>query len=143
MAAAGGTQRKGSPSFEFLVAQLREEPTLSYGELKLRSEANDFKIAPIMYGRAKALLGLVPVRPRGQGKNRKPAAPAVPPPAGLLDPATLPPSQSGSADQFAAQIDSVRDIEDLVRIVKDLDAERRRLRMTLEQVAHAIHSVLR
>lgn len=128
----GSSQRKGSPSFEFLVEQLREEPTLSYGELKQRADAGGHKIAPIMYGRAKALLGLVPVRPRGQGKNRR-----QPASSGLA------PAQAGSADQFAAQVDRVRDSDDLVRIVKELDAERRRLRSLLEQISSTISDALR
>ena len=53
-----GLSRPSTPAFEFLVEQLRREPTISYGELKTTADARGLKIAPIMYGRAKALLGL-------------------------------------------------------------------------------------
>ena len=66
-----GLSRPSTPAFEFLVNELRSKPTCNYGELKAKADERGLKIAPIMYGRAKALLGLVPVRPRGQGKNRK------------------------------------------------------------------------
>lgn len=126
---------KSTPAFEFLVDSLRAEPTISYGELKARADGLELKIAPIMYGRAKALLGLVPVRPRGQGKNRKQPAAAAPP-------ATLPPAKASTESQFGQQLESVRNIEDLVQIVKQLDSERRRLRTLLEQIANSIDEAL-
>ena len=58
--------RQGSGAFEFTVRMLRDEPNLEYGDLRLRAEANGFKLPPILYGRAKAYLGLVPVKPRGE-----------------------------------------------------------------------------
>jgi len=57
-------RQQGSGAFEFAVRMLRSEPNLEYGDLRLRAEANGFRIPPILYGRAKAYLGLVPVKPR-------------------------------------------------------------------------------
>lgn len=57
------SQRSGA--FEFAVDMLRVEPALEYGILRLRGEASGHRIPPILYGRAKAYLGLVPVKPRG------------------------------------------------------------------------------
>ena len=120
--------------FDFLVEALRAEPTLSYGELKARADERAIKIAPIMYGRAKALLGLVPVRPRGQGKNRKPSEkPAAKP---------LKQVESAAADQFGKQLEEARSVEELVQVVKQLDGERRRLRALLEQIANSIDEAL-
>ena len=117
-----------------LVEALRADPTLSYGELKARADERAIKIAPIMYGRAKALLGLVPVRPRGQGKNRKQAE----------KPASKPLKQveSAAADQFGKQLEEARSVEELVQVVKQLDGERRRLRALLEQIANSIDEAL-
>ncbi|MFN3243417.1 MAG: hypothetical protein ACE37K_18080 [Planctomycetota bacterium] len=126
-----GLSRPSTPAFEFLVEELRAQPTISYGELKNRADDKGLKIAPIMYGRAKALLGLVPVRPRGQGKNRKKATVTG-----------LPRAEAASAEQFARQIETVRDIDDLVAIVKQLDAERRRLRAALDSIAGHIDEAL-
>jgi len=125
---------KPQGGFDFLVEALRAEPTLSYGELKARADELELKIAPIMYGRAKALLGLVPVRPRGQGKNRKAAEkPAVKP---------LKQVESVAADQFGKQLAEARSVDELVKVVKQLDGERRRLRALLEQIANSIDEAL-
>ena len=126
-----GLSRPSTPAFEFLVEELRAQPTISYGELKNRADDKGLKIAPIMYGRAKALLGLVPVRPRGQGKNRKKATATG-----------LPPAEAASHEQFAQQIDSVQNVDDLVAIVKQLDGERRRLRAALQTIASQIDAAL-
>lgn len=125
---------KPQGGFDFLVEALRAEPTSSYGELKARADELELKIAPIMYGRAKALLGLVPVRPRGQGKNRKAAEkPAVKP---------LKQVESVAADQFGKQLEEARSVDELVQVVKQLDGERRRLRALLEQIANSIDEAL-
>ena len=126
-----GLSRPSTPAFEFLVEELRREPTISYGELKTAADARGLKIAPIMYGRAKALLGLVPVRPRGQGKNRKKQGVA-----GLTR------AESASAEQFAQQLEAVRDIEGVRAIARQLDQERRQLREALERLAQLIDESL-
>src|SRR6185295_16409139 len=58
---AGGAK---SPAMEFVVAALREYPTTSFRDLKAKAEANGFELFPIVFGRAKAWLGLVPTKPR-------------------------------------------------------------------------------
>lgn len=126
-----GLSRPSTPAFEFLVNELRSQPTCSYGQLKAKADERGLTIAPIMYGRAKALLGLVPVRPRGQGKNRK--KPTV---------SELSRAEAASAQQFAKQIESVREPEDLRAIACQLDMERRRLKTLLEQLASQIGAVI-
>lgn len=126
-------RRKGSPAFDFLVQALRADAKLDYGTLRDRAAANGFKIAPIMYGRAKAVLGLVPVKPRGQGKKAT-TAPAAP--------RTLKQVESVAADRFNQELENVRSLEQLVNVVKDLDAERRRLRDLLERVVAMIDEAL-
>lgn len=129
-------RRKGSPAFDFLVQELRNEPNIVYGALRERAEAAGFKIAPIMYGRAKAVLGLVPVKPRGQGSKRGNAAKA--PEA----PRTLRQVESVAADRFNKELENVRNLEQLVNVVKELDAERRRLRSLLERIVTMIDETL-
>jgi len=139
-AARGAPRKKGSAAFDFLVGELRREPQLSYGELRQRAEANGFPIAPIMYGRAKAVLGLVPVRPRGSKKEvarastHEAAAPALP--------RMLKQVESVAADRFSKKLEEVRNLDQLVAAVKELDAERRRLRALLEKVVAMIDEAL-
>jgi hypothetical protein len=131
-------RKKGSAAFDFLVGELRREPQISYGELRQRAEANGFPIAPIMYGRAKAVLGLVPVRPRGSKKAAAEAAanemPAMP--------RMLKQVESVAADRFTKKLEEVRNLDQLVAAVKDLDAERRRLRTLLENIVTMIDEAL-
>ncbi len=127
-------RRKGSPAFDFLVQELRREPNLLYAELRTRCEAKGWKIAPIMYGRAKAVLGLVPVKPRGSAKKQPAAAPKAP--------LSLKQVESVAADRFHKQLEDVRNLEQLVAVVKDLDAERRRLRELLERIVAMIDETL-
>lgn len=126
-----GLSRPSTPAFEFLVDELRSQPTSSYAELKAKADERGLKIAPIMYGRAKALLGLVPVRPRGQGKNRKKS-----------DVSDLSRAEAASAKQFAQQIEAVREPDDLRAIARQLDMERRRLKTLLQQLAKQIGDVI-
>jgi hypothetical protein len=138
-AAAGdlvAPRRKGSAAFDFLVQELRREPGLVYGELRERCEARGWKIAPIMYGRAKAVLGLVPVRPRGAAKKAAASA------AAEAMPRTLKQVESVAADRFSKQLDDVRNLEQLVAAVKELDTERRRLRDLLERIVTMIDEAL-
>lgn len=130
-------KKKGSAAFEFLVAELRREPNMLYAELRRRAEAKGFPIAPIMYGRAKAVLGLVPVKPRGSKKDKDAAAATTP-----AAPRVLKQVESVAADRFSQKLEEVRNIDQLVQAVKELDAERRRLRGLLEKIVTMIDEAL-
>ncbi len=130
-------RRKGSPAFDYLLQQLRNEPNLLYAPLRDRCATQGFKIAPIMYGRAKAVLGLVPVKPRG--KKAALATTRMPTPG---VPMQFKQVESVAADRFSKKLEEVRNIEQLVAIVKDLDAERRRLRDVLERAVAMIDDAL-
>lgn len=133
-------RRRGSDAFDFLVNELRRDSSLSYAALRAQCEQKGWKIAPIMYGRAKAMLGLVPVKPRGPRKAKAEAAAA----AVVADaaPRTLRQVESVAADRFHQQLEDVRNVEQLVAVVKNLDAERRRLRALLEEIAVKIDEAL-
>jgi hypothetical protein len=129
-------RRRGSDAFDFLVNELRRDSSLSYAALRTQCEQKGWKIAPIMYGRAKAMLGLVPVKPRGSRKAKTEAAAVV------AAPRTLRQVESVAADRFHQQLEDVRNVEQLVAVVKNLDAERRRLRVLLEEIAVKIDEAL-
>ena len=130
-AEAAAPRKKGSAAFDFLLQELRREPTLLYAPLRDRCAERGFKIAPIMYGRAKAVLGLVPVKPRGS-KRAKAAG----------SPMQLKQVESVAADKFSKKLDDVRNLEQLLTIVRDLDAERRRLRDVIERVVTLLDEAL-
>ena len=65
-----------NPSMLFLTRELRSNPSVKFSDLAIKAQAEGVQINPVLYGRAKVLLHLVPTRP--WGSNRKPAA-------GILD----------------------------------------------------------
>jgi hypothetical protein len=127
-------KRKGSPAFDYLLQQLRAEPHASYAELRARCANLGYSIAPIMYGRAKAVLGLVPVKPRGK-KNAMPARP-------VGAPLQLRQVESVAADRFNKQLDEVRNLDQLMEVIKGLDTERKRLRETMERIIDMLDEAL-
>jgi hypothetical protein len=137
--------RRGSPAFDWLLGELRREPEALFATLKQRAAGVGHSIAPIMYGRAKAVLGLVPVRPRGQGGKRVRRASGSNGPAPIPaaeTPRVLKQVESVAADRFAKQLEDVRNLEQLVAVVKQLDADRRRLRDLLERIVSMIDEAL-
>lgn len=122
------TQQK-SESFAFVVEQLERDNDAAYATVRDAAEAAGFTIYPIMYGRAKAKLGLVETRPRGQGKNRKRASPARP----------RAESASPPVDFSAGGLSS---LEAVIQAMKDSESARQRYRHALEQIGDIIQSAL-
>lgn len=52
-------EKKTQAGYEFFIEALKANKAASYGELREKAESKGFKVFPIMYGRAKAALGLV------------------------------------------------------------------------------------
>jgi hypothetical protein len=59
---------------DFLVSALKRNPNAVYADLKAKADEKKLPVYPIMFGRAKALLGLVKSAKRGTGKAAKAAA---------------------------------------------------------------------
>lgn len=138
---------------DFLTTQLKKNNAASYASLREKAEARGLTIYPIMYGRAKALLGLVPMAPRGQGKyaRQKREAQAASR-AGTSQGGT---SQGGTGRRAAptrrpsrATPTSMRasagggSFENIVAAVQAQQEESARLRETLEKVRAVIDSAL-
>ena len=71
------TAPKKSPGFDFVVKQLEANNDVDYATVRDAAAEAGFTIYPIMYGRAKAKLGLVEVAPRGSRKRAREAAMAA------------------------------------------------------------------
>jgi hypothetical protein len=75
-----------SPALEFLVDSLKRNPKAVYADLKAKADEKKLKVFPVMFGRAKLLLGLVKAAKRGTGKFAQASAAkratAAPPSAG-------------------------------------------------------------
>lgn len=62
---------KKSSAIDFTRKYLREKPEASFAEIRDAAEAEGLKIYPIVFGRAKALEGLVKVAPYGSKKKER------------------------------------------------------------------------
>lgn len=63
--------KKSSAAMDFLVESLKADRNAVYKDVAAAAAKKKLKVYPIMWGRAKALLGHVKVAPRGQGKVAK------------------------------------------------------------------------
>ena len=63
-----------SPALEFLTDALKRNPKAAYADLKAKAEEKKLTVYPVMFGRAKLLLGLVKAKPRGTGRFAKASA---------------------------------------------------------------------
>ena len=66
-------QQKITP-IEFVKEKLKQNPEAAYSEIKAQAKLEGLTVYPVVYGRAKALLGLVPTAPYGsKSKARRKA----------------------------------------------------------------------
>ena len=123
--------KKKSIVFEFVCQQLEKNPEADYATVKAASEAEGYTIYPIMYGRAKAKLGLVEVRPRGTRKREKEQA------ARLTQ--MLREHSAAAADANGTPATS---LEVVLRAMKQGDAEKERYRAALTRIHEILTEVL-
>lgn len=63
------TVKKKMSGLEFAMAELKKNKKAAYADIKGKADKKGIKkLPPVVFGRAKALLGLVPVAARGKGK---------------------------------------------------------------------------
>lgn len=124
-AATPGGQK--SSAFQFAVEALRMSPEMSFQDLKARASMSGLAMQPIVFGRAKALLGLVPTRPR----RPKVEAPRL-----------LRQVESAQQVDRLPGLDGIRSVEQLVILVRALEGERIKLRTALTAIQDAVTEAL-
>lgn len=62
---------------EFVLAEVRANPAISYGELQAKAELKGFKVFPILFGRAKRMVALEGGRAPAPPSEEKPFADSV------------------------------------------------------------------
>ena len=134
---AMATKKKKS-GFDFVKAYLTKKPKAAYADVRAAAEKAGFKIFPIVYGRAKALLGLVPSKPRGSGK----AARAKKAAARKAAPAPAPRKRGRPAKAATTAKASVSDVGSLVAAVREMQADRARMRAALAKIRDVIDAAL-
>ncbi len=125
--------KKSNPAMEFLVETLKGDRNAVYAEVAANAAKKKLKVYPIMWGRAKALLGYVKVAPRGQGKMAKAkAAKAV----AKRGPGRPPKAATAKATSFDGSLASI------VAAVKGSEQERNRYRGALERIQSILADAL-
>ena len=62
---------KNHTAMDLILSQLKRNKEVAYADVKAAAQKKGLVVWPIMYGRAKGLLGLVPIAPRGEGKIKR------------------------------------------------------------------------
>jgi hypothetical protein len=121
--------KKGSEALSYIVTRLKNNPQASYGAIKEGAEKKGLTIYPVMYGRAKLLLGQVKpgkkkrktASKRGPGRPRKSAA------------------RRGRPAKTASPIAAV---QELMSGMREQERDNDQLRSTLEKIRELIDRAL-
>ncbi len=143
-------QQKVTP-IEFVKEKLRENPEATYKEIKARAKLAGLTVYPVVYGRAKALLGLVPTAPYGsksrarklakEAKEAKALQAALERAEDLEDNGRSASRRSRTVKARAAS-DPLSSLETLVADLKATVTERERYRQVLEKVVRMLQAEL-
>ena len=109
-------------AIEFAKARLSLNPEASFAEIKAQANVEGLVVYPVVYGRAKALLGLVPTAPYGsksKARKARETEPSGPASGGPLAP-----------------------LEELIAELREAVQERDRYRDTLEKLVARIQAEL-
>lgn len=124
--------RKAPPVMDFAKDFLSKHPKAEYAEFKDAAVKKGVTVFPIVYGRAKALLGLVPTAPRGSGKRAKKKKAAEAKRAGTTRRGSGRPRTSSNA------LDT---LGTLVTAMKKSDQDRERYKRALEKISKIIQEM--
>jgi hypothetical protein len=138
-------EKKQNPGFQFVLDYLEKKSDASFAEIRDAAAKKKFTIYPIVYGRAKALLGLVESRPRGTGpmamatKAAKAKASRGPKePAGPQSMTAAAPKRRGRPPKNPQPAPAATAVggglDGLVAAVRQVEQDRDRMRTALEQI---------
>jgi hypothetical protein len=126
--------KKSNPAMEFLLDVLRTDKNAVYKDAAAAAAKKKLEVFPIMWGKAKVILGYVKVAPRGQGKLAKAkaakarVAKAVVASAAPAKRGPGRPPKSTAATSFAGSLDSI------IAAVKGGEQARARYRNALAKI---------
>ena len=147
-----GAQKKNTPAMALALERLRMNPDASYQDIKDAAALAGIQVPPIVFGRARSLLGLAPMKPPRVKRRDVEEAPIryTPPPApapahgvseafpGNDDDEPLPSARPQRARRPSQGGLSALDLDALVSSVRDLERERDELREALDQIAEIL-----
>lgn len=117
-------KKKSSPAFEFVVGMLKKNPKVAYADVRAAAAKRGYKIYPIVYGRAKKLLGMTkPKRAAKAGAARRTPARRGP----------------GRPRTKSVAMDS---LEGIIAMMKEGEREREVCRRALQDIRAIIDNVM-
>lgn len=151
-------------AMEFVKTKLSMNPEATFADIKAQAKVEGFLVYPVVYGRAKALLGLVPTAPYGsKSKARKTDRPEPITDTVELEPTTSRGSRApgdgtrregelsnGKAsprtvkarEHLAASSGQASDLGEMISSLKAAVHERDRYRAVLEKIAALVRAEL-
>jgi hypothetical protein len=130
--------KKDTSAMDFILATLKKNKKASYAEVKAAADEKGLAVYPIMYGRAQALLGYVPMKPRGQGKAAvAKAAKAAPAPVAPIAGAPVkrgPGRPPKSSYVTAAPSMDLSSLDGIINAVRSSESAKARYRTALEKI---------
>lgn len=132
--------KKSSAPMDYIVSRLKRNPDVAYADVKEGAEAKGMTVHPIMYGRAKLLLGMV--KPGSAKKKKKKKAKRATKKATRKAGRRGPGRPRKSGRRAGGAGGAVESIQALVREVEAQGRENTQLRATLEKVRDLIDRAL-
>jgi hypothetical protein len=132
--------KKDTSAMDFIVAHLKKNKKATYAEVREAAEAKKLSVYPIMYGRAQALLGYVPMKPRGQGKAAAKKAAAAAPVAGA--PQKRGPGRPRKNPLPTAVSFDAGGLDGIISAVRTSEQQKARYRAALEKIQSILADAL-
>ena len=137
--------KQPNPSFAFVTDYLTKNPTASFAEVRDAAARRNFKIYPIVYGRAQAMLGLVESKPRGQGKMALASRAARSKRASAEAPRSEPTRAAERRPVDAARSNPIASgnasIDSIIAHIRGVERERDELRAALAKIREAVEGM--
>jgi len=126
-AGTSASKAKGKAGYDFIVRRLEKDKNAAYGDIAKAAANAGHTIYPIMFGRAKAALGLVKMSAKGQGKASGKKAGVMR--RGPGRPRKVVAGSNGSA------------ISTVISSMREQESENNRLRTTFEKIRALLDGV--
>ncbi len=130
---------KNQSPMDFIVAALEKNKDAAYADVRAAAEKKGLTIYPIMYGRAKAMLGLVPVAKRGTGKYARKTKAARARATAPTD-GTIVVKRRGRPRKSTTTSTSLDSLQGLVAHVQQAEREREKMQRALQKIREVLAS---
>ena len=133
-------KQKNPAAMEHIVNSLKSNKNAVYADIKAAADKKGLKIFPVMFGRAKLLLGLVKAAPRGTGRWAKAKAAKAAKSTGMPLPTKRGPGRPRKNPLPASN--GVADLSSIIQAVRNTQVDAGRYRAMLERIGSMVSEAL-